>query len=147
MKFSERGIDFLCQLEGFSADPYLDSGGALTIGYGHLIVRGERWDGPLTRDEARWILLGDAMYAEYAINELVKVPLTQNQADALICCVFNIGVNAFRKSTLLRMLNKGEYEFAARQLDRWVFDNGVKVSGLVNRRAKEKRLFLNEAEA
>lgn len=147
MKFSEKGIDLLCELEGFSAVPYADSGGAMTIGYGHLILPGQRWDEPLTHDEARWILLGDATYAEHCIRQTVTADLRQNEYDALVCFVFNIGTQAFRKSTLVRFLDAGEYEAAGDEFDRWVYDNGVKVSGLMNRRNREQALFRTDIYA
>lgn len=142
MRISRSGLELLAEFEGFSAIPYADSGGAMTIGYGHLILPGERWDEPLSKDEASWLLLGDAMFAEYAVNELATMPLTQNQFDALICLVFNIGASAFKRSTLLRMLHRREYSLAAMQFGVWVYDNGIKVAGLQNRRRKEKKLFL-----
>ena len=141
MQLSEKGEDFLCKLEAFSPVPYLDSGVAPTIGYGHLILLGQTWDEPLTKDEGRWILLGDAAYAEYSINHLVLSLLTQYQYDALLCLVFNIGTRAFANSTILRLLNQKKFDLAAKQFDVWIYDNGKRVQGLANRRAREKALF------
>lgn len=71
----------------------------------------------------------------------MKVTINQNQFDALASFVYNIGETAFAKSTMLTLINKGQLNAAASQFDRWIFDNGVKVSGLAYRRAKEKELF------
>jgi lysozyme len=84
----------------------------------------------------------DVKSTEDCINFYVKVPLTQNQFDALVNLTYNIGENAFRKSTLLRKLNAGDYAGAAEQFMRWVYDNGKEVDGLKNRRRREKALFL-----
>ena len=77
------------------------------------------------------------MIATNAINHNVKVPLSQNQFDALVSFVFNIGQSAFIESTLLRVLNEGDYKAVPQQLRRWIYDNGSVVQGLINRRQKE----------
>jgi lysozyme len=71
------------------------------------------------------------------VNESVTVPLNQNQFDALVSFSFNVGDNAFRGSTLLKLLNQGQYDQVPAQLRRWVRDNGHVVQGLINRREKE----------
>ncbi|NCX34495.1 MAG: hypothetical protein EBX23_03875 [Proteobacteria bacterium] len=78
------------------------------------------------------------------IKKLVQVPLNNNQLNALISFVYNVGINAFKVSLMLRLLNSGaDKNTVAAQFDRWVFDNGVKVKGLINRRNAEKKLFLS----
>ncbi len=69
------------------------------------------------------------------------MPLTQGQWDALSSFVYNLGPGALEKSTLLRLLNAGDYSGAAAQFDRWVYASGKKLSGLVKRRAAERALF------
>ena len=105
MNFSESGLELLKNLEGFSAKAYNDSGGKKTIGYGHLIVAG---DGIVPGEiiekiQATSLLKKDVQKAVDAINNVVVVGLTQNQFDALVIFVFNVGINAFldRKSTRL----------------------------------------------
>ncbi|MDU6101543.1 MAG: lysozyme, partial [Acinetobacter sp.] len=77
------------------------------------------------------------------LDKYVKVKVTQNQFDALASFVYNVGETAFVKSTMLAVLNQGNYIAAANQFDRWIFDNGKRINGLVNRRAAEKKLFLS----
>lgn len=116
-----------------------------TIGYGTTVYPSGR---PVNEGDSCSKILAEA-YLKYdlikreaSINERVKVKLTQSQFDALVSLVYNIGVGAFAKSTLLRWLNQGEYILAANQFDRWVKQKGIVLKGLVKRRAEEKALFL-----
>ncbi len=77
-----------------------------------------------------------------AVNRLVTVPLTQNQFDALISFVFNLGIGNFRTSTLLKKLNAGDYTGAAKEFPPWVRADGKQLPGLIKRRDAEKALFL-----
>ena len=112
-----------------------------TIGYGHTgaDVR-EGLTIPLS--EAERLLTRDLRTSEWHVNRLVQVKLTQNQFDALVSFVYNVGGDAFAKSTMLRLLNAGDYVGAANQFQRWNKDNGKVVDGLTNRRRKEYELFL-----
>lgn len=127
--------------EGLRLTAYLDGGGVWTIGYGHT---GADVRGGLTipLSEAERLLTRDLRVAEGHVNDAVKVKLTQNQFDALVSFVYNVGGGAFRSSTLLKLLNAGDYEGAANQLPRWNKDNGKVVKGLTNRRHEERELFL-----
>ena len=78
---------------------------------------------------------------ERGIFDAVKVPLAQHQFDALVVLAYNIGLGAFRTSTLLRLLNKGELSAAASQFDRWNKAGGKTLAGLTRRRAAERKLF------
>lgn len=82
--------------------------------------------------------------SEYAINTLVKTKLNQNQFDALVSFVYNVGTRKFAKSTMLKFLNANHFPLAAGQFDRWNKVKGVVCQGLVNRRKSEKELFLKE---
>lgn len=127
--------------EGLRLTAYKDGGGVWTIGYGHTgsDVR-EGLTIPLS--EAERLLTRDLRTAEWHVTRLVQVKLTQNQFDALVSFVYNVGGDAFEKSTMLRLLNAGEYEGSANQFLRWNKDNGKVVDGLTNRRRKERELFL-----
>lgn len=135
--------DVVREFEGLRLEAYLDTGGVWTIGYGHT---GEEVKRGLTIDlaQAETWLTEDLREAEGYVSKLVKVGLTQNQFDALVSFVYNIGGTAFGYSTLLRKLNAGDYEGAANQLLRWNKDNGKVIGGLTNRRKKERELFLGE---
>lgn len=157
MRISEKGKQLLIEWEGFIVQEYRDSGGAATIGCGHLLTKSEKASGKiwidgdaiiycngLTVDQCMQILENDLYNPEQDLNEYVDVALTQNQFDALISFIFNVGVHAFIGSTLLKLLNQGQYEQVPAQLRRWVHDNGRVVQGLVNRREKEIKLWNGE---
>lgn len=141
---SPGGLAVLQRHEGYSATPYRDPVGIWTIGYGHKILPGERFTS-LTRDEAIAILTRDVNIAEDAVNASVTVELSQAQFDALASFVFNVGTGNFRKSTLLRLLNQGDYAAVPAQLARWKYGTKdgqlVELPGLVARRADEGQLF------
>lgn len=134
--------------EGLRLTVYRDPGaGAWTIGWGHLVLPGERFHPygtvrTITRAEADALFDADLAVARAAVNDFVKVPLTDNQRAALESFVFNVGVSAFRRSTLLKKLNLGDYSGAVAEFDRWVFDDGKRIDGLVARRAREQEVFL-----
>ena len=135
-------LSLIKKLEGFRATPYKDTGGRLTIGYGHLIKPGESFSS-ISEAEAEDLLRADTAMASNAVNSLVSVDLSENQITALTSFVYNIGTGAFQKSTMLRKLNAGDISGAASEFDRWVMVNGVYSQGLANRRSQEKSLFLS----
>ena len=154
MRVGQAGKQLFKEWEGLRTHVYLDSGGEPTIGIGHLLTRDERASGKIwingqpvryengLTEKQCWDLLDqDLDIAESAVNDRVIVPLTQNQFDALVSFAFNVGAEAFRKSTLVRVLNQGQYDQVPTQLRRWVRDNGSVVPGLVNRREKEVTLW------
>jgi lysozyme len=136
MKISSEGLSKLAVREGFRNKAYRDTKGILTIGVGHTgpeVHEGLVWtDKQVAEAEAK-----DLQWAEEAVNK-VKAPLTQNQFDALVSFVFNIGANAFAKSTMKKLLDAGDYAGAAKQFDRWVIP--VEITG---RRMSEKAQFLS----
>lgn len=136
--------DIIKRWEGLRLTAYPDPGTGgkpWTIGYGH--TRNVKQGDTCTLDQALAWLAEDMDDAYKVIDNAVTVPLTRQQRDALCSFVFNVGVDAFQKSTLLRMLNEGNYTGAAAQLDRWNKAGGRVMQGLVNRRKQEKALFLS----
>lgn len=133
--------------EGFRSCPYLDPVGVPTIGFGSTFYpdgrRVKLSDPCIDKNEARKLMHGEFARVGKKVDELVKVPLTKNQKTALTSLTFNIGVEGFRNSTLLRKLNRGDIDGAAQEFDRWVYGGGNKLPGLVDRREKEKDLFLS----
>src|SRR5580765_8560569 len=109
MHISNEGLDFIASEEGFRANVYNDFAGLPTIGYGHALKPGESF-GTLSEADAKTLLRIDVAVAEAHVNRLVRVALTQDQFDALCSFVFNLGGAALAGSTLLRLLNQGEYE-------------------------------------
>lgn len=120
---------------------YRDSGGVPTIGWGH--TKGVVMGMTCTVAQAERWLDQDLDEAERAVSRMVKVPLNDWQFATLVSFVFNVGIAGFLGSTLLRLLNAGNYDAVPEQLMRWVYDvdpktgKKVRVPGLVNRRAKE----------
>lgn len=138
---SPDGVEFIKKWEGCRLSSYLDTGDVWTVGYGHT---GGVYPGmSISEEDAEVLLMEDIFPAESALNKYVLVDLNRNQVDALISFVFNIGIQAFKKSTLLKFLNKGDYQRAAEELLRWCFDNGTKIQGLENRREAERERFLS----
>ncbi len=142
MKISESGIELIKKFEGFSAKVYFCPAGKLTIGYGHLLLAGEKFppDG-ITQDEAEKLLIKDIKQAQQAIESLVECQLLQNQYDALCSFIYNIGAKAFEKSKLLKFLNENDMELAAAEFPKWIYAAGKTQAGLMRRRAAEKEMF------
>jgi lysozyme len=139
MKYSQNGLRMTETFEGLRLNAYLDGGGVPTIGYGH--THDVKLGDTCTQEQAEQWLEEDIASSEYDVNRLVKVDLTQDQFDALVDFVFNLGASQFARSTLLLKLNLHDYKGAAAEFKRWCFDNGKVVAGLVKRRAAEEQLF------
>lgn len=141
MKTSQAGLEFIKKAEGVRLEAYDDGIGVATIGVGH--VKGVKFGDRATPEQVDQWLSEDLEEAENALNASVKVELTQNQFDALVSWVFNVGAGAMRSSTLLKVLNQGLYEEAANQLLRWDKAGGRQMRGLTRRREAERALFLS----
>ncbi|MGN8133174.1 lysozyme [Paraburkholderia sp. 22099] len=138
-----QGIDLIKHFEGLRLQRYLDAVGKPTIGYGHLILPHEHFDRPLSEAEAQALLRRDLRGAELQLCKLVRVPITQQQFDALMSFVFNLGAGRLRSSTLLRYLNAGSPARAADQFLVWNKAGGKPLAGLTRRRQAERKLFLS----
>ncbi|MDU9394301.1 lysozyme [Pseudomonas sp. zfem002] len=143
MRTSQRGLSLIKSFEGLRLHAYQDSAGVWTIGYG--ATRGVKAGMSITRDQAERMLLNDVQRFEPEVQRLVTVPLSSNQWDALICFTYNLGAANLESSTLLRLLNSGDYLGAAEQFPRWNKAAGKVLPGLVRRRAAERDLFLEAA--
>lgn len=139
MIYGKRGMDLTREFESCRLTPYQDGGGVWTDGWGN--THNVRPGMAITQGKADCDLLANVQDAVDAVNDYVRVALTQNQFDALVDFTFNCGTNAFKDSTLLKLLNKGNYDAAHDQLDRWNKDNGIVVKGLQRRRDAEQKLF------
>lgn len=140
MNISDLGVDFIKSWEQFSPIMYLDQGGKPTIGYGHLVEAPKSFGNPITEAEATTLLTSDLFHAEDAVSEVITA-LEQYQFDALTSLVFNIGVGAFKNSTLLKLVNAGNMEAAIQQFTRWSHVNGIESEGLLARRKAEQLMF------
>ena len=145
MSVSNLGVDLICDFEGKRLVAYDDGVGIWTIGFGTTIypngIRVKKGD-TCTEAQAKVYMQNDLKKFEHAVNDAVNIPLNQNQFDALVSLTYNIGAAAFSKSTLVKKLNAGDIRGAADQFDVWVNAGGKRMQGLVNRRSKEKLLFL-----
>lgn len=173
MRTSKKGVNFIKGFEGLELEAYMDIAGVWTIGYGHTseaLVKSVMQqivglplkpfeyrhffaqDGKIvtTKELAEDLLRQDLKPRERAVRDLVSVPLNQNEFDALVSFVYNIGAEAFRKSTARKRLNRGDRIGAAEAMTWWnkATIDGVKreVLGLTRRRAAEKALFLKPVE-
>ena len=142
-KITNQGKQLIKDFEGFRKQIYHCLNGLPTIGYGHVLLRGEsKWySHGISIEEAEKLLRQDIKIVENCIGKVLKVPVNENQFDALVSLVFNIGCTAFKNSTMLRKLNNLDYDGAAREFSRWVHVNGVVSRGLVRRRQAEVDLF------
>jgi len=154
MKIGQKGIDLIAEFEGRRNQLYYCPGGYPTIGIGHKLRNEEIKSGfiqigaesvyyknGLTDQQIEDLLRQDVKTYEDAVNSLVRVPLNQNQFDALVSFTFNLGVGNLADSTLLRVLNGSKYDSVPDQLRKWVYAGGKRLRGLVRRREAEIELW------
>lgn len=149
-KINPEILSLVKQWEGFRPGAYDDLNqdwkpgdfvlGTLTIGYGHTGQDVEP-ESRINKRQAHSLLVADLKRFEAAVDQAVKVALTDNQFGALVSFAFNVGVSGFRKSTLLRKLNQSDYDAVPEELMRWVHSKGRRIQGLANRRAAEAGLW------
>lgn len=139
--YDPKGIALTEREESLRLVGYLPGPGDVpTNGYGH--TGADVWIGQvITKEQAIIWLQQDTLKAANAVNASVKVPLTQNQFDALVDFTYNAGVGGFEGSTMLKHLNAGNYAQADLDFQQWVFVKGVKNRGLQNRRTAEEQEF------
>jgi lysozyme len=139
-KYSSAGLDLTEQFEGCRLTAYQDQVGVWTIGYGHTgadVKQGLT----ITQDQASILLASDLAWAVTCVNKSVTAAISQNQFDALVDFVFNLGCANFCQSTLLRKVNGGQFADAAKEFMRWNRAGGKVVAGLTRRRQAEADLF------
>lgn len=143
MHIDDKGIALIKSFEGCKLTAYPDTDGVPTIGFGHTtgVTAGQC----ITESQATDFLRKDLAEAEMAVNNRVKVPLTQNQFSALVSFTFNVGSGNFGKSTLLKLINSRQYGAAANEFAKWDHAGGVAVPGILRRRLAERDLFLTTA--
>lgn len=140
MRTSQKGIDLIKKFEGCRLEAYKCPAGVWTIGYGH--TKGVQNGQKITQAQAEELLREDLRIYEQAVESCVKVPLSQNQFEALVSFCYNCGGEALRTSTLLKLLNEGKYSEAGEQFLRWNKAGGRVLAGLTRRREEERKLFL-----
>jgi lysozyme len=149
-KLSLAGEAYLKSTEALVLHVYTDQAGYATIGWGHKLVSGtDHFEGAINVAQAELLFRHDIAGPEATVNIGVTVPLSQNEFDALVIFVFNVGASAFLHSTLLRVLNAGEVEASAAHFLDWIYVTDPKTKakvishGLQRRRTEERRIFLD----
>ena len=139
MNIGQKGINLIKHFEGCELNAYKCPAGVWTIGYGH--IKGVSEGMSITQEQAEQMLLDELKEYENYINELVTVNLSQNQFDALVSWVYNLGPANLQSSTLLKVLNSGDYSGVPAQIERWNKAGGKVLEGLIRRREAESALF------
>ena len=136
---SAEGLALIKKFEGCELEAYQCSAGVWTIGYGHTkdVVQGMT----ISKEEAEQMLIDELHEYESYINEYVTAALSQNQFDALVSWVYNLGPANLKASTMLKVLNAKEYEDVPAQMKRWNKAGGKVLEGLIRRREAEACLF------
>ncbi len=148
-KLSKKGIDFLTDFEGFSSKPYLDVVGIPTIGYGFTYYpttnkKVKMTDKSITKEEGKNLLSLMLKPYELAVQNNVTANINQNQFDALVSFAYNVGVGAFRSSTLLKRINANPKDADIKnQFLRWNKAGGKVVRGLTRRREEEAKMYFS----
>jgi lysozyme len=138
LRLSETGRAYIQSQENFSATPYPD-GAHMSIYWGHQIQPGETFNG--TRAEGDAVFNRDIARYEKAVSDALQVQVSQSQFDSLVDFCYDVGIGAFLSSTLLRLLNQGDFAGASQQFSRWVYSSGRVNSTLQARRADDLTLF------
>lgn len=143
MTHSSKATALVTQFEGCKLEAYRDQAGVWTIGYGHTcgVFPGMTCE----QHEALQWLNADLVACDAAVNRLIDVKLTQNQFDALVDFVYNLGAGALEHSTLRTLVNKGLFLAAAAEFLKWDHIDGKPSDGLLRRRTAERDLFLEGA--
>ena len=139
MKTSLEGINLIKHFEGCELEAYKCPAGVWTIGYGH--IKGVQQGDVITEQQADDMLVEELEEYENYIHNLVNCPLNQNQFDALVAWVYNLGSSNLQASTLLKVLNAGDYAGVPAQMLRWNKAGGKVLEGLTRRRQAEADLF------
>jgi lysozyme len=147
-RVSNAGVALIKRFEGYRRRAARLEAGRWTIGYGHTVSA--RQGAEVSETDAEALLRYDLMAIVAGLNKSIFTPLTQNQFDALVCFVFNIGLENFSSSSVLRRLNEGAMLQAAAAIELWrgadFEGERIVVDALVRRRAAEKALFLTPSD-
>jgi len=145
VQISQEGLDLVRTSERCVLHVYNDIAGNASIGWGHLLHRGPilsiEAGHTITQQQADLFLAQDLRWAETEVNLRVKQPLNQNQFDALVDFVYNLGSGTFENSHLLDSLNRGDYASVPINLKQYVHSGGKVIPALVIRRNREAEMF------
>ena len=139
MKISEDGLELIKKFEGCETSAYQDSVGVWTIGFGH--TKGVEEGQTCSIEDAESMLADEMDEYEGYINNMVKVDLQQHEFDALVAWVYNLGPTNLGESTMLKVLNGGQFDRVPEEMNRWTRGGGKILEGLVRRRQAESLMF------
>lgn len=139
-KLNRNGLNLIKEFEGCKLKAYKDSVGVPTIGYGH--TRGVKMGDVITQKQADDIFESDINIFAAGVEDLIDNDVTDNEFAALVSLAFNIGLTNFKRSSLLRLVNHGDFDNAANQFLVWNKAGGRVLPGLTRRRKAERALFL-----
>ena len=139
MKISENGLELIKKFEGCETTAYQDSVGVWTIGFGH--TKGVKEGQTCSIEDAESMLADEMDEYEGYINNMVKVELQQHEFDALVAWVYNLGPTNLGESTMLKVLNGGQFDRVPDEMNRWTRAGGKILEGLVRRRQAESLMF------
>ncbi|MEG4801452.1 lysozyme [Microcoleus sp. ARI1-B5] len=142
MTINQDGVNLIKSFERMELEAYLDAVGIWTIGYGH--TQGVYEGMTITEAQAQELLRKDLAEFESAVSEAVEVDINENQFSALVSFSFNLGAGSLFESTLLKLLNQGDFQGAADEFPIWNKAGGQELEGLTRRRKAERALFLGE---
>lgn len=139
MKISIEGLSLIKKFEGLELEAYKCAAGVWTIGYGHTkdVKEGDK----ISKAEADEMLVHEIEEYENYVNTAVNVPLSQNQFDAIVSWVFNLGNGNLLASTMLKVINSGDHAGVPAQIKRWNKAGGKVLEGLIRRREAEALLY------
>jgi lysozyme len=150
MNLSEKGLALIKEFEGFRSHVYKDGIGLPTIGYGHKLMPGDTFPNGVTDGQATVLLADDTQDAVEGVNHALKAPVKQGVFDALVSLAYNNGVHRVVASSLMQLVNAGNFDAACAQLyytdsqgaqHGWIFAGGVIEPGLVKRRQAEQAIW------
>ncbi len=139
MNISQEGLSLIKKFEGCELEAYKCAAGVWTKGYGS--TKNVKEGDTLTQEEADELLLHEMDEYESYIKDNVTSDLDQNQFDALVSWVFNLGPSNLKASTMLKVVNAGDMKEVPAQIKRWNKANGKTLQGLIRRREAEALLF------
>lgn len=147
MNISKNGLDLIKQFEGLKLNAYQCSAGVWTIGYGSTFFpngqKVKKGDKLHNEAEALEMVETTLQSFEAVVEKAVKIQLTQNEFDALVCFTYNVGAGNLNSSTLLKLLNKNTNRLTvSKEFLKWDKAGGKALAGLTRRRQAESELFL-----
>lgn len=142
MNISKSGLELIKKFEGLRLESYkvVPTEKYFTIGYGHYgsdVKENEK----ITKAQAENLLKRDVKRFVDGVNDGLRVDVNQNQFDALVSFAYNVGLGAYKSSTLLELINKKDFDGASKQFARWNKSGGKVLNGLIKRRSEEQKLF------